>query len=268
MVTSIRRYLDVLPYLVRLHVKSEMEYRGAFILDRLAQIATYGAFYATLFILLLRFGSLDGWTWPQMALLFSVQLLSWSLGAAITFVQFRDMEEQVRLGTFDTLLVKPFSPWAYMAFSGFNIGYAGHVILAGALLVWSLTQLQWSVGGGVFLAVALINGGLINAAIVTMIGSTALIWVRSNYLYTIFFGFWEMVRFPLSIYPVAIQGILLTIVPLGYATYVPVAYFLGKPIVLLGDWGGPASLLVGPALTLLAMAYWRHGIRRYQSGGG
>jgi ABC-2 type transport system permease protein len=77
-----------------------------------------------------------------------------------------------------------------------------------------------------------------------------------------------MVRFPLSIYPVAIQAILLTIVPLGYTTYVPVAYFLGKPIVLLGDWGGPASLLVGPALALLAMAHWRYGISRYQSGGG
>jgi ABC-2 type transport system permease protein len=268
MIATMRRYLDVLPLLVRLHVKADMEYRGAFLLDRLAQIAMYGGFYASLYILLLRFGTLAGWTWPEIALLFSVQLLSWSLGAAFTFVQFRTMEEEVRLGTFDTLLVKPFSPWAYMAFSGFNSGYAGHVILASALLVWSLTQISWSIGGGLFLVLALINGGLINGAIVTMIGATALIWVRSNYLYSIFFGFWEMIRFPLSIYPVAIQAILLTIVPLGYTTYVPVAYFLGKPIVLLGDWGGPLSLLVGPALVLLAMVHWRYAISRYQSGGG
>ena len=101
-----------------------------------------------------------------------------------------------------------------------------------------------------------------------MIGATAMIWVRSRHLFSIFFGFWELVRFPLSIYPVAIQVLLLTVVPLGYATYVPAAYFLGKDIALLGPWGGPLALLVGPALTALAMLHWRYALRRYQGGGG
>jgi ABC-2 type transport system permease protein len=61
---------------------------------------------------------------------------------------------------------------------------------------------------------------------------------------------------------------MLTIVPLGFATYVPVAYLLGKDIALIGDWGGPLALVVGPALTLLAMAHWRYAISRYQGGGG
>jgi ABC-2 type transport system permease protein len=267
---TLRRYADVLPLLVRLHVRSELEYRGAFILDRIAQIITYGSYYAAIFSLLLRFGTLAGWTWPEMALLFSVQILTYSFGASVSFTQLRDMEEQVRLGTFDTLLVRPFSPWAFMIFGGFNIGYAGHVILSGALLVWSLTQVEvaWSLWLALYLAAAMASAVLINAAILTIIGASALIWVRASPLYTIFFGLWELVRFPISIYPGPIQAILLTIVPLGFATSVPVAFFLGKDIPVLGPAGGIIALFVGPALTLLAMAHWRYAISRYQGGGG
>ncbi len=270
MIATLRRYLDVIPFLVKLHVRSELEYRGAFILDRIAQIVTYGTYYAAIFILLARFGTLAGWTWPEMALLFSVQILTYSLGASMSFTQLRNMEEQVRLGSFDTLLVKPFSPWAYLVFGGFNIGYLGHVLLSGTLLAWSLTQVSvdWSSWLVLYLVAAMISACLINAAMLTMIGASALIWVRSSHLYAIFFGLWELVRFPLSIYPAPIQAILLTIVPLGFATTVPVAFFLGKDIPILGPAGGIIALVVGPALTLLAMYHWRYAISRYQGGGG
>ena len=268
MIATLRRYLDVVPLLIRLHVRSEMEYRGAFVIDRIAQIVTYGTYYAAIYILLLKFGALGGWNWPEMALLFSVQILSYSLGASMSFVQFRNLEEEVRLGTLDALLVKPFSPWAYIAFAGINIGYLGHILLSSALLVWALTQLAWSPLSLVYLFAALVSGAMINAAILTMIGATAMIWVRSRHLFHVFFGFWELVRFPLSIFPAPIQVLLLTVVPLGYATYVPVAYFLGKDIAILGSWGGPLALLAGPALVLAAMAHWRYALSRYQGGGG
>lgn len=55
-------HLRVLPLLVRMHVRSKMEYRGAFWLDRLAQILSYGSVFATIGILLARFDTLGGWT--------------------------------------------------------------------------------------------------------------------------------------------------------------------------------------------------------------
>jgi ABC-2 type transport system permease protein len=93
--------LRVLPLLVKMHVKSQMEYRGAFFIDRVAQIITYGSVYATLWVLLDRFGTLGGWDWPEMALLFAFQLLAYSFGATLSFVQFRTLEDQIRLGTFE-----------------------------------------------------------------------------------------------------------------------------------------------------------------------
>ena len=55
-------------------------------------------------------------------------------------MQLRDLEEVVRRGQFDVLMVKPFSPWAYIVFSRLNVGYAGHVVLAVGLMAWALSQ--------------------------------------------------------------------------------------------------------------------------------
>lgn len=263
-------HLRVIPLLVQMHIRSQMEYRGAFWLDRFAQILSYASVFASIGILLARFDTLGGWTWPELALLFSFQLLAYSLGAAMSFVQLRGIEEQVRLGTFDTLLVKPFSPWVYIVFSGVNIGYVGHIILALALMGWAVLAvgIDWNIWSALFLLGTLISATLLTAAIITMIGASALIWVRSNHLFSIFFGFWELTRYPLNIFPGGIQLMLITVVPLALTSSVPVGALLGKPIPLLGDWAGPVSLLAGPLWVLLAIAHWRYATGKYQGAGG
>lgn len=267
---ELARQLRVLPLLVKMHVRSRMEYRGAYLVDRLAMIFAYASAFAAIWLLTERFQTLGGWAWPEMALLLGFQLLGYSLGAALSWVQFRDLEDLVQRGTFDVLLVKPISPWAYMVFSGLNINYAGQIVVALVLLVWSLGQLDiaWSAATMLYAAASLVSALLITAALMTMIGASALIFVRSSHLFAIFFGFWDLTRYPLNIFPTGLQAMLLTVVPMGFMSFVPVAWLLGKDIPIIGAWGGLAAPLVGPALVLLAMAHWRYAIGRYQGGGG
>lgn len=262
--------MRVIPLLIKMHVKSQMEYRGAFFIDRVAQIISYAAAYAAIWVLLLKFDNLGGWYWPELALLLSFQLLAYSFGAAFSFVQFRNLEELVRLGTFDTLMVKPMSPWAYLTFSGLNIGYVGHILLGVGLMGWALTQVDvsWGLVNGLYIVASLVSASLVVAAIMTMIGASAMVLVQSHHLFSIFFGFWELTRYPLTIFPIGLQWILLTVVPLGFMNYVPVAYFLGKEVAVLGAWGGVISLIAGPLSVLVAMGHWRFCIRRYQGAGG
>jgi ABC-2 type transport system permease protein len=247
-----------------------MEYRGAFFIDRVAQIITYGSVYATLWVLLDRFGTLGGWDWPEMALLFAFQLLAYSFGASLSFVQFRTLEDQIRLGTFEALLVKPISPWAYLTFSGLNIGYAGHIALAVALMGWALWQadIAWSFGLVLFFVGALTSAAMVVAAVMTMIGASAIVLVQSRYLYSVFFGFWELTRYPMNIFPPALQWMMVTVIPLGFMNYVPVAAFLGKDVAPLGAFGAPLALVAGPLFVGLAVLHWRWCLRRYQGAGG
>lgn len=264
------RSLAVIPHLVRTYVRTRMEYRGAMMLAWFAQALSYAATYTTIALLLARFGNLGGWTWNQMALLLSFHLLAYSLGASLSFTQFRDIEEKVRMGVFDAVLVKPVGTWSYLVFSGLNIGYTGHIILAVGLMAWSVTEVavDWSVPTVLYFLGALISAAMLTAAIMTMIGATALVWVRSNHLYSIFFGFWELARYPLSIFPMPLQVLMITFAPLGFLAFIPAAVVLGKPVPLLGDWAPLGSLLAGPLCATLAALHWRWCLRNYQGAGG
>ena len=260
----------VIPALVHTFVKSKTEYPGAMILGWLSQFAAYGSMYTAISLILARFGTLGGWVWPEMALLLAFHLLAYSLGASLSFVQFREIEEKVRMGTVDAILVKPVSPWVFIVFSGLNIGYAGHIVLAVGLMAWSLTQVDvaWTPALALFFPACLASAAMIVAATMTMIGATALVWVKSNHLYQIFFGFWELARYPLSIFPLPLQVLMLTFAPLGFLAYVPVAATLGKPVPLIGDFAPIAALAAGPLFVLIAMAHWRWCLRNYQGAGG
>ncbi len=262
--------LRVIALLLKLDVKSRLEYRGAFLVDVIAMMLTYSSVYAVIWVLLLRFDTLGGWDWPELAVLLGYQLFTYSIGASLSFVQFRNMEELVRLGQLDALLVKPFSPWAYLTFSGFNIAYIGHITVAVGLMLWGVGQVgvAWNAGLVLYTVASVLSAAMVVAAFMTMIGASAIVLVQSSYLYSIFFGFWELSRFPLNIYPVALQWAMLTVIPLGYMSYVPAAVLLGKEVAILGSLAGPVSLLVGPLSVLLAMAHWRYCIRHYQGGGG
>jgi ABC-2 type transport system permease protein len=257
-------------FMMRLYIKAQMEYRGAFFIDRLAQIVNYGAGYATVWLLLHNFGALGGWEWPEFALLVGFQLFAYALGAAVSFVQMRELEDLVHRGQFDVLLVKPFSPWVTIVFRQFNIHYLGHWILAAGLIAWALTQVEvaWTFGGAVHFALSMVSAAMVVAALMTMIGATTFVLVKSNYLFPIFFGFFELVRYPITIYPAGLQSVLYTVVPLAFMNFVPVAWLLGKPIPLLGAWAGVLALIVGPVFALLAAAFWRWSVRQYQGAGG
>ncbi|WP_407931773.1 ABC transporter permease [Devosia sediminis] len=265
-----QRPLVVIPHLVRMYVRTRFEYPGATMLGWLSQIVAYGGIYTAIALIVTRFGNLGGWIWPEMALLLSFHLLAYSLGASFSFTQFRDIEEKVRLGTFDAVLVKPIGAWTYLVFSGINIGYAGHVLLALGLMAWSLPQVgaDWTPLTVLFFLATLVSSAAMVCATMTMIGATALVWVKSSHLYSIFFGFWELARYPLQIFPFPLQILMLTFVPLGFLAYVPVAVALGKPVALLGSAAPLAALAIGPLWVLIAMAHWHYCLRNYQGAGG
>ncbi len=264
------RTIRLVPHLVGMFVRTKFEYPGAMLLAWFSQATSYGAMYTAIALIVQRFGVLGGWTWSEMALLLSFHLLAYATGASFSFTQFRVMEDMVRLGTMDAILVKPINTWVYLVFSGLNIGYTGHIILAIGLMSWALTQvdLVWSISTALYFLATLLSAAAIVASLMTMIGASALVWVRSRHLYSIFFGFWEFARYPMVIFPLPIQLMLITIVPLGFLSTVPVSVLLGKTVPLLGDSAGLACLLAGPLMVTIAIIHWRWCLRNYQGAGG
>lgn len=265
-----RETLSLLFYLVRLRVRTRLEFRASLVIAWTAQGFGYAGVFTSIWIILTRFENIGGWSWPQMALFLGFHTLGYALGACFTLVQLRGMEEIVRGGEFDMLLVRPINPWAYLVFSGFNIEYGGHILLGLGLIVWALPQvgIVWSVPSALMLFGGLVSSALITASCITVVSACALVLQRARYLFGLYFDFWELSRYPASIFAPVFQLALLTVIPLGYMAYVPVSVLLGRPVPYLGALAPFASLAAGPLAVLAAAAFWRFCLRRYQGGGG
>ncbi|PCK86608.1 ABC transporter permease [Rhizobium sophoriradicis] len=257
-------------YLMRLRMRTRLQYRVALALAWVSQGFGYAGAFASLWIILTRFGGMGGWRWQDMALLLGFHTLGYALGACFTFVQLRRMEEMVRDGEFDTLLIRPINTWAFLSFSGFNIEYGSHVILGVGLMAWALPKvaIDWGMLTILQLVASIFSAALLTGAVITLIGATALVVRRARYLFGIYFDFWELSRYPITIFAAPLQFLLLSGLPFAYMAYVPVAALIGKPVPYLGDAAAPVAVAVGPIAALIAAAFWRFAIRRYQRAGG
>ena len=72
------------------------------------------------------------------------------------------------------------------------------------------------------------------------------------------------VKYPITIYPVWIRGVLTFIIPFAFTGYFPAAYILGKGSFLLGV---VLTFVVSFISILIAYRIWLIGIKRYESSG-
>ena len=261
--------LPLIRKLLALLWKERMEYRADFILNAGAQILSFGAEYAVVWMLLKRFTSIGGWTWPEIALLFSIALLTYAFGASISFVQMRELESKVRDGSFDGVLIKPLNPYFYTVMRGFNLGYVAHFILSVTFLLWSLSQLSidWTIWKGLYLLAAIISGALLQAGLMTLIGAWTFVFVRSQFLFTLFFRFKDFISYPLTIYSRFIQILLVFLIPFGFVNFFPSTLLLAKPVPAGFAWGTWAAPFAGPLVYALGYFVWMKSINRYQGTG-
>ncbi|GLV54115.1 multidrug ABC transporter permease [Dictyobacter sp. S3.2.2.5] len=262
--------LSVFWQFVRLRMKERMEYRAAYLLGILAQIWGYGGQYIVVWLLLRRFQTIHGWSWPQIAFLYSLDLFTYALGAAFTFSPFSELEQMVEEGTFDGVLVQPLNPYLYLVARKYNVGYAAHVILSGLILIWATTQLSfhWTALLFLYFLLILVSGVLLQAAFITFLGSLTFIVIRSQMLFGLYYSIKAAIAYPISIYGAAVQVALTVVFPLAFVNFYPATTLLSKSGQFLPGWIGWVAPLVGPLIFWLSYRIWTYGMNRYQSAGG
>jgi ABC-2 type transport system permease protein len=262
--------LHVFWHFVRLRAKERMEYRGAYILGVVTQILGYGSQYAVIWLLLHRFHAIHGWTWPEVAFLYSLDLFTYALGAAFTFSPMTDLERMVVDGTFDEVLVLPVNPYAYVTARMYNVGYLAHVLLSVAVLIWASTQLpiQWTPLMILYLLLTIASGSLLQAGAVTFIGAWVFTLVRARFLFTLFYRLKGFIAYPASAYGAFIQILLTVVVPLAFVNFYPASALLSKDAGVFPGWLGWLAPIVGPLVFAGAYRFWTRGVDAYQSAGG
>jgi len=251
-------------------VRGQMQYRASFVLMSIGQLFATGMEFLGIWALFYRFGSLVGWSLPEIALFYGMIHCAFAFadGFGRGFDVFPSM---VKSGDFDRLLVRPRSTVFQVAARDLQLMRVGR--LAQGLLV-----LLWAVGAlGITWTVPLV--GLLLAAIagaacffvgLFVLQATLSFWTIETLeiCNTLTYGGVETAEFPLSIYRTWFRWFFTLVVPLACANYYPGLAILGRP----DPCGAPAFIswlapLCGPLFLGASMLVWRAGVRHYTSTG-
>jgi ABC-2 type transport system permease protein len=259
-----QRYLVLYPYFLRQHLKALLEYRVGFIVGLTGMCLTHAATLAFIWVIMSQLPALNGWTLPQMLLIYGLLCFSRSFAHMFTDNTW-GMGFFIRQGEFDRFLVRPIDPLFHLLADGFNIDGVGNFLVGGVLVVTAGQALGVfaSLLNIAYLVVTVVSGAVIFFAL-NLISSTSAFWiVDSMPVSELVFGNYVFAQYPLSIYPRVIRFLLTWVVPYGFTSFYPASFLLGRdlgPVVFLGP-------LVAGALLLLGYRLWLAGLNRYDGTG-
>ncbi len=256
--------------LVVAQIRSEWQYRTSFFFFLTAQALITVLELVAIIILLGVVPDLGGWSAGQVAVLYGLATVPFAL-TDVVVSPVEDLASYVQAGTFDRLLLRPVSALVQLCALEFELRRAGKLIPNVAALAWGLavTEVTWSLRSVGIMALAVVSGSAIYAALWILSASTSFWAVAAlEATHSMTFGGQFANQYPLHIYPGWIRTIVGWVVPLGFVAYVPANALLDAPNPLgLPGWTVLASPVVGVASLAVALLVWSTGIRHYQGTG-
>lgn len=256
---------------IRIQLKTTLQYKGAFFAGVIAQFFSYSVSFLMIWIVIQRFKDLNGWSSYEVVFLYSINLLSYAIGAFFFFNLNRDLPRIVQYGEFDDILVKPLNPLWYIISRDFNSGYLSHLVTSIIILLICIPNLGIRVTPMkvLLLIIYILCGALIQGAMLLICAVPTFWMVKNNFLTGIlFFNIKDFTQYPISIYSKSIQFILTFILPYAFISYYPAHQWLNKtdpltfhPVI---QYMNPA---VGILLMLIAYRFWLFGLKSYKSTG-
>ena len=252
-------------------IRAQMQYKLSFVLDMLSFTMTTALDFAVIAVLFSRFPSLAGWSVTEIALLYGLTSVAFSLNEMVGRGFDSPFEAMMQQGAFDKVLTRPLGTFFQILASEFQLRRLGRTLQGGAVLAFALGRLDiaWTPAKILLIPLTLASGVLIYLGLF-VIGGTICFWtIKTPEVVNAFtFGGNQMMSYPLGIYNRWLRNIFIFIVPVAFVNY-PAALILlnrtdpyGLPAALA--WAAP---LVAVAFFLVARGFWQLGVSKYSSTG-
>jgi ABC-2 type transport system permease protein len=246
-------------------IRAQMQYKVSFWLLSLGQLLATGTEFLGIWMLFARFGSLRGWSLPEVALLYGLVNVSFALADAVGrgFDVFSNM---VKSGDFDRLLLRPRSLALQVGSQELRLMVLGRLSQGIAVLVWAMHALPvaWSAAKIAFILATLAGGGALFFALLVLQATLSFWTIESLELMNILtYGSTEAGQYPLTIYRQGFRFFFTFVVPLACVNIVPARAVFAPELTPIA-WLAP---LAGFAFLVLALQVWRIGVRHYVSTG-
>lgn len=259
-----KRYITAYKECVKIALSRAAAYRASFLLSCLITLAGNLAFPLVTLLIYGSGAAFPGWGFYEVLLIQSVFTLSSGIsGLVLGSVMWVTMNH-IREGSFEVVLLKPVHPLFFIistTFSPENFGLTvGGAVLFGVAL--NHTAVVGAAAVAVFTAL-FFAGLLVLAGVTLMMTATTFKWVGNSRVLEIFNSVGNFGRYPLPIFPKAVQSVVSFVIPVGMIGFFPAAALLGRDAP--GMW-----LAVPPCVLFFCLGVWlyNHMIRLYEGVGG
>ena len=249
---------------VSIHMRSAMTYRASFFLSCLGHLLICVNVFLSVVFLMDRFGSINGYTLPQLSLCYSVILAATSL--AECFARGIDVFHQLLADArFDRIMVRPRPLLFQVLCQEMKPTMLARVLQAAVMLVWALGSgaVDWTLWKAVTLVLMIFCGAGVFFGLFLVNACICFFTLQHVETLNIFLdGPREYGKYPFGIYGKPVLLVLTFLVPLALVQHWPLQFLFDR---------GPAwyGLLPIVALAFLipCALLWRLGVRHYRSTG-
>jgi ABC-2 type transport system permease protein len=254
--------------IVAARMRSEWQYRTAFVLISIVQLISTGLVFFEIAVLFHNIPRLAGWSLAEVGLLYGIAGVAFALGDTFAS-QVERAEFHIRAGSFDSFLIRPLGPMLQLCAHEFLYRRILKAVPAVVVLAVAGTRVgvAWTPRPQQLQLVTIASGALIFSALWVIYCSMSF-WVVANneLVYAAVSGGEIAARFPLDLFTGWLRRWFTGVMPIGFVAYYPSLWLLGRSTPHAGALRF-ASPLVASVLVLIARAVWRSGIRHYRGTG-
>jgi ABC-2 type transport system permease protein len=257
------RYLRLLSIFYRNSLYAEMEYRANFVANLLMSAFWLAFAILGLQVFFYHRDQIGSWGYFEALLVVGFFSLFNGLIEALLQPNMSRIIEQIRMGTFDFVLTKPVNSQFMASLRHLSIWKLADVAMGLGICGYAMARLSVlpSIVDLIAAAGFVLCGTIILYSIWLMMVTSAFWFVRIDNISELFSAIYETGRFPVSVYPSWMRGVLTFVVPIAFITTFPAAAILGRaaPLLLAVAFVLAAGLFCG------GVVFWRFAVRRYSS---
>lgn len=258
---SIRLYL----HYISINIRSMMQYKTSFFLSVAGQFLSSFSIFLGVFFMFQRFSRVEGFSYSEVLLCFSIFLLSISL-AEMFGRGFDAFSGMVRDGEFDRILVRPRNEILQVLGSKFELTRIGRMLQAIIMFVYGIANsgIAWDFWKVLTVIFMLVGGTVLFTALFIIYAAVCFFTLEGLEVMNILTdGAREFGRYPLGIYGKKMLWFTTFCIPYALVQYEPLLYVIGQRTE---PWRMVLPLLAGWIL-LPALLLWKLGVCRYTSSG-
>lgn len=246
-------------------IKGKLQFKASLILSTIGQFLVSFTTFLSVFFMFDRFNSVNGFTFAEVLLTFSVVLASFSLAECLVrgFDAFSGI---ISNGEFDRIMIRPRNEILQTLASRIELERIGRLAQAIFMLIYAINtaEIDWSIDKAITLVFMIIGGFVVFSSLFIIYASFCFFTIEGLEFMNIFTdGVREFGKYPFSIYGKEVLRFVTFVIPIALFQYYPLLYITEKSDNIIYIFLPLVSML----FLIPSLLFWKIGIRHYKSTG-